>query len=219
MEMTREEILKVAKPILFNAEEVRAILDDRKTVTRQAIKVRFRKEEYGYNIIRNAHTGEFCYLEVYDEWESEVRRIGYPYKPGDYLYVKETWAFLDAEMCGCMCWGPCNTYKDRFGCFVYRANQKYGFIWEPSIHMPKEAARIFLRVTDVRVERLQEITGRECVKEGIPESSLLEMGDDFTIGQFHDLWDSTIKPKDRDKYGWDENPYVWKIEFEKVEVD
>ena len=91
--------------------------------------------------------------------------------------------------------------------------------WRPSIHMPKEAARIFLSVTDVRVERLQDITGRECVKEGIPESSLMEMGEDFTIGQFHDLWDSTVKPKDRDKYGWNANPLVWVIEFEKVEIE
>ena len=89
--------------------------------------------------------------------------------------------------------------------------------------MPKEAARIFLRVTGVRAERLQDITGEGCQNEGIAHvcarridaSTLCTYGAD----RFAALWDSTIKPADLDLYGWDENPWVWVIEFERIEVD
>ena len=77
--------------------------------------------------------------------------------------------------------------------------------WHPSIHMPREAARIFLRVTDVRVERVQDIDDDGVVAEG------LNIGDPFD-----ELWDSTIKPADRALYGWDANPWVWVIEFERI---
>lgn len=72
--------------------------------------------------------------------------------------------------------------------------------------MPKEAARLFLRVTGVRVERLQDIDDDGVVAEG------LKIGDDFDV-----LWDSTIKKDDLPLYGWDANPWVWVIEFERRE--
>ena len=78
--------------------------------------------------------------------------------------------------------------------------------WHPSIHMPKEAARLFLRATGVRVERLQDIDDDGVVAEG------LKIGDAFDV-----LWDSTIKPADLPLYGWDANPWVWVIEFERCE--
>ena len=77
--------------------------------------------------------------------------------------------------------------------------------WRPSIHMPKEAARLFLRVTDMRVERLQDIDDYGVLAEG------LGVGDPFD-----ELWDSTIKPADLPLYGWDANPWVWVIELERV---
>ena len=83
--------------------------------------------------------------------------------------------------------------------------------------MPKGAARIWLRATDVRVERLQDIDGKGCVKEGIEEEHLKYVGDEFVKGMFHDLWDSTIKKSDLDRYSWDANPWVWVIEFERCE--
>lgn len=92
--------------------------------------------------------------------------------------------------------------------------------WHPSIHMPKKAARIFLRVTGVRVERLQDITLGDCIKEGIsPEE--IEERDAIHLNAsakwiYEQIWDSTIKPIDRDKYGWEANPLVWVIEFERV---
>lgn len=207
--MTRSEILQVAKPILFNGEMVRAILDGRKTETRRVIKVNFREGEMGYKIVRNAHTGEFCYLEVCDEWESEMRRIGSPYLPGSYMYVRETWAKQQG------------LYWHKAGLKLDDAGRAYGCTppekWRPSIHMPKEASRIFLKVTDVRAERLNNMDYMNAIYEGI-EPQLEEDGYPAynPMIDFIDLWDSTIKPKDRDKYGWEANPWVWVIQFERV---
>ena len=88
--------------------------------------------------------------------------------------------------------------------------------WHPSIHMPKEAARIFLRVTDVRVERLKDIG--DCTKEGIAPGThaTAHMNDYDERCDFAALWNSTIPKKDLDKYGWEANPWVWVIEFERV---
>lgn len=78
--------------------------------------------------------------------------------------------------------------------------------WRPSIHMPRAAARIWLEVKDVRIERLQDIDDNGILAEG------LEIG-----CYFEDLWDSVIKKSDIKKYGWDVNPWVWVIEFERRE--
>ena len=184
------------KPILFNTEMVRAILDGRKTVTRRVIHI----PNYGY-------------------FMTEPPRVVSRYQTGDILYVRETWTILPVTPGGHFRPSGAYYYKadgdmrpDRF-----RVNG-----WHPSIHMPKEAARIFLRVQDVHdvhVERVQEITGAECVREGIPQESLKEVGEAFTLGQFADLWDSTVKPSDRALYGWDANPWVWVIDFERISRD
>ena len=90
--------------------------------------------------------------------------------------------------------------------------------WRPSIHMPKEAARIWLKVTDVRVERLQEINDKEAKKEGGPlEKEITYIGEGFQTNDFAELWDYTIKKSDFDRYGWDANPWVWVIDFERCE--
>ena len=88
--------------------------------------------------------------------------------------------------------------------------------WKPSIHMPKEAARIWLKVTDVRVERLQEITEHEAEKEGFCDDAEYCMGN-TAMGHFAELWNHTIKKPDLGRYGWDANPYVFVIEFERCE--
>lgn len=94
------------------------------------------------------------------------------------------------------------------------------FRWHPSIHMPREAARLFLRVTDVRVERVQDITYWDCLSEGITEEDIEERGanapDASAKWLYAKTWDSTIKPAARDLYGWDANPWVWVIEFERI---
>lgn len=105
------------------------------------------------------------------------------------------------------------------------------YTWHPSIHMPKEAARIFLRVNDVRAERLQEITDEDALAEGLtgepydhPNTDYHGCTDCMNSGwivpptvEFAELWDSTIKKADLPLYGWDANPWVWVIEFERCE--
>ena len=89
--------------------------------------------------------------------------------------------------------------------------------WHPSIDMTKEAARIWLKVTDVRVKRLQDITADGIRNEGL-SSMAVHVGDmDVALKEWETLWNSTIKKSDIDRYGWDTNPYVWVIEFERCE--
>lgn len=133
------------------------------------------------------------------------------------------------------------TYKGRY---YYKADGNHEkldelvgasfFKWRPSIHMPKEAARLFLRVTDVRVERLQDITDAGAIAEGIYQvaADVFINGGNWTyerspaIGHVWadgprycfrwGLWDATIKRTDLPLYGWDANPWVWVIEFERI---
>ena len=89
--------------------------------------------------------------------------------------------------------------------------------WKPSLFMPKEAARIWLKVTDVRVERLQEITIDGIRNEGL-SSMAVHAGDmEIAMEEWKNLWNSTIKKPDINHYGWDANPWVWVIEFERCE--
>lgn len=91
--------------------------------------------------------------------------------------------------------------------------------WHPSLHMPKDAARIFLRVTNVRVERLQDITVEDALAEGMDKYIRLngELDENSIITSFIGIWNSTIKKSDLDRYGWNANPWVWVIEFERCE--
>lgn len=189
------------KPILFNTEMVRAILDGQKACTRRAVK-------HNVEAMLNSQY-HIEHPEVEDAWLIK-KLCRPPYEPGDILYVRETWGEGYAE-----------------GTYIYKADDKLAelptfkksskILYHPSIHMPKEAARIWLKVTDVRVERLQDIDGKGCLKEGIEEEPLKYVGDEFVKGMFHDLWDSTIKKSDLDRYGWAANPWVWVIEFERCE--
>ena len=87
----------------------------------------------------------------------------------------------------------------------------------PSIHMPRAAARLFLRLTDVRVERLQNIDDDQAKEEGANfQVGIEEKMRRSAIDRFAEIWDCTIKPKDRDLYGWAANPWVWVIEFERI---
>ncbi|MCI9543552.1 MAG: hypothetical protein HFE93_05060 [Acutalibacter muris] len=184
------------KPILFNTEMVRAILDDRKTVTRRVVKKstvdKFVLSQDG-RLLGNFNAD--C-----PEWGTYPTIDDAPYCPGDILYVRETW-----------CQPAAHT-------FWYKADSPVqNVLWRPSIHMPREAARIFLRVTDVRVERLQDISPSQCVAEGADDGTAFrEIGGEFVRGMFNDLWNSTIKPADCAIYGWDANPWVWVIEFERI---
>lgn len=214
-------------PILFNTDMVRAILDGRKTVTRRAVKYKYSNTEM------KMHTDKYGtrVIEIQKDIEGEthgrrtdgstwrkilpfIEKVP-PYKRGDILYVRETFCYHEYA---------------REPWYGYKADGDYRDVdmrWTPSIHMPKEAARIFLKVKDVRVERLQEITEEQAKAEGIcgewamawwkptyydPDSGgYPKYRDTFAF----DLWDSTIKKADLYLYGWYANPYVWVIEFEQ----
>lgn len=199
------------KPILFNTEMVWAILDERKSCTRRICKD---ANEYTvpdmkfYDADKRTYAVHNFADREHTEQLSTAERTC-PICPGDILYVRETW-YKGLER---YLYRANYSDTEKF----YRGGKEIKIKWHPSIHMPKEAARIWLRVTNVRVERLQDIDGKGCVKEGIEEEPLKYVGDEFVKGMFHDLWDSTIKKSDLDRYSWDANPWVWVIEFERCE--
>lgn len=215
------------KPILFNTEMVRAILDGRKTCTRRVIKPQPQSGLcYTYAGGHKDCIGKWTYPNrgAHKLWGEEYKlpenikdeelskRWNPPYHTDDILYVRETWS---------------EGYED--GTYIYRADDKLAdlptfkesskLIYHPSIHMPKEAARIWLKITDVRVERLQEISAESALAEGADKYIHTNGGldENMTITSFIGIWNSTIKKSDIDRYGWDANPYVWIIEFERCE--
>ena len=212
------------KPILFNTEMVRAILDGRKTCTRRLVKTR-RKDACGFYVTKKTD-GSFAGIYEYDENESMFDNpLEPPYQPGDILYVRETWEHFEC----CCCEGDehGNCYREpqqsalnkSCGCYMYRATDEIyeDAMWHPSIHMPKEAARIWLKVTDVRAERLQKITADGIRNEGL-SSAAVHCGDmEIALKEWENLWNNTIKKSDLDRYGWNANPWVWVIEFERCE--
>ena len=184
------------KPILFNNQMVKAIVEGRKTVTRRLAK----------NIEKP------------------------PFSVGDVLYVRETWQ--DDTI---------YTHADIATKYYYRADGETQPTWRPSIHMPKKAARIWLKVTSVSLERLQDITADEVRKEGAVDSCCMcsfnkgyktheidcskgisrvadcELDKMFPDTGFSGLWDSTLSKDDLERYGWNANPWVWVISFEVAE--
>lgn len=178
------------RPILFSAPMVRAILDDRKTQTRRIIKG------------STEHKGPYnpAYLEIHkssDGWKQIC-----PYgKPGDKLWVRETFGYVDKEV-------------------KYRADTHNDMLppdWKPSIHMPRNASRINLLIKNIRIERLQNISEKDCFSEGIEKPSQF---DEYRAqlhnykfiakAAFESLWKSV-----NGKESWDLNPWVWVIYFER----
>lgn len=205
------------KPILFNIEMVRAIMEGRKTVTRRVVKPQ----------PKGAHTVLDCddYEQTFDmlcgnggeggvflDWAETIKA---PCWAGDILWVRET-------------------FFEYNGRYYYKADGKHNaldslvggsfFKWRPSIHMPREAARLFLRVTDVRVELLQDIDDDGAKAEGANYQDGKNVGWEekmrrTAIDRFAEIWDNTIKLADRLRYGWEANPWVWVIEFERISKD
>ena len=212
------------KPILFNTEMVRAILDGRKSCTRRLVKPQpDEKHTYPLGFVTDSTEKRYvgCFGFGIDEYGGSIQYVKppYGYAPGDILYVRETWCD-DRQF----------THDSTPGRYFYKASESGNFKWKPSIHMPKEAARIWLKVTDVRVERLQDITPKDAENEGVGNLFYEDIGyseknygtevdPEYGIAkeQFAWLWDSTIKKSDIDRYGWDANPWVWVIEFERCE--
>lgn len=229
------------KPMIFNTEMTRAILDGRKTVTRRVIKPQ--PVMYGF-------------LETHFDWS----KVKLPYRPGDILYVRETWNYGYCDTTDFEC--RCNeTFFEElepgsmkgsflFPRYFYRTEDLDGIVgmkWRPSIHMPREAARIFLRVTDIKVQRVQDITDEEAQKEGVKGWMVATDRDwdknpNFVIA-FRHVWNNcyskpqSVKTKGvithYESYPWEDiqetrtyrgkpwyvigNPWVWIIEFERCE--
>lgn len=190
-------------PILFNTEMVRAIIEGRKTVTRRIVS-----QSVWENFVFEGGKVINYLDKKRNILESPLYKA--PYQPGDILYVREKW-----------CENP--NYKE----FYYAAKRApgvsapYGLRWRPSIHMPREAARIWLKVTDVRVERLHTMTLDDYLNEGVsvrpeafndPENAYLQAKENFIA-----IWDGTIKQANREIYGWDANPWTWVIAFERCD--
>lgn len=265
------------KPILFNTEMVKAILAGRKTQTRRLIRPQ-PAGQLSY-IFGGSHPGKWTYMSRSDAkaWDVDESVIheedGKYWTPpcnwDDVLYVRETWnyGYVDSDWKeGCppehwfeeLDWkGKDHDFLREISRFWYLADDDeplYDLKWKPSIHMPKAAARIWLKVKRVRVERLQDITEEDAKAEGLSklfdylsdeefQNSIVPFatgakkeafgwtnylhGDsrdtygysDYQspIDSFGSLWNSTIMAGELEQYGWDANPWVWVIEFERVE--
>jgi hypothetical protein len=187
-------------PILFSAPMVRAILEGRKTQTRRIVKGQALE-------FLESFVPEFVSLK-----ENGFSKYGYA---GDKLWVKETWQYVD--FCG----------EDNG--YVYRATDPdwetmEGWTWKPSIFMPKKACRTFLDITDIRIEKLQDITEEDAISEGIIEFTK----DDKLAKYWYDhegVWsDMPYTAKEafemlwvsiNGEQSWNENPWVWVIDFKR----
>lgn len=229
-----KQLLQKAKPIPFNTKMVKAILDERKTQTRipvkiknkltrdwalstgvEWLKVNLKDEKYPYSIReQNGAWNEYSLKDFINKYSQ--------YKVGDVLYARETFVLegmtYDKN-------GEIIHHKEPI--IHYKADEKKlnwvdewenecNIPWKPSTHMPKKYARIFLKVTNVRVERLQDMSYKDLRKEGIWHKSYIS---NKTVSfqrwnTWKNLWNSTVK----DGYKWEDNPFVFVYEFEKVEV-
>lgn len=220
--------IETAKPILFNTQMVQAILDGRKTHTRRVVPDRFdifENTELNMNGEKNIYPFTITdkkYLNIYDT--QDIRRcfnsyINYGYKVGDVLYVRETWQYY-------------NYLEPNDWDIIFKASPELfhwdikTVKWKPSIHMPKKYARIFLKVTEVRVEKLQDINNEDIKREGIvvnehqyaPPMTWNEaevLSDMEYRNKWINLWNSTTP----DGKKWHDNPDVFVIGFERIEIN
>lgn len=218
------------KPALFNTEMVKAILDGRKTATRRVVKLKYRNthltmrtDKYGTRLIelQNEEPGVTTVRNpdgtTSHKLLAAIEKTP-PYCPGDILYVRETWCL------------------NRFG-YHYRADDNDQWIscddvWRPSIHMPKEAARLFGRATGIKAQRVQDITDEESRREGAADREDFRLvwtrcyakprpvkGENGEIDHYESYpWEDIHETRTYRGKPWYVigNPWVWVIEFERV---
>ncbi|MEI7341242.1 hypothetical protein WCT87_07115 [Pectobacterium brasiliense] len=235
------------RPIIFNAEMVRAILSGQKTQTRRALRIQPKEcnhthwPEHPNSEWKNDDKGWSCAVcgNGVSLTKRDVKGITCPFgKVGDRLWVRETWQVIHdyTDEYGNVderrfarsipkqrgnYWHP--VYAERFGS---ENRDDRGFPWRPAIHMPRWASRITLEITDVRVERLSDISEEDCWAEGIDEIDgrfenveIIDMA--IKLGcciedakpMFALLWQSIYGAE-----SWDANPWVWVIEFKRMEA-
>lgn len=222
--------------MIFNSEMVRALLDGRKTQTRRIIKL---SHESGMkNPVVRGKNGEASYVGC------RLAAMLCPFgQPGNRIWVRETWALLGNEDGCCVDWND-NLCKgdEKLAARIYRAscerllgdyglwsipddaywkphteNQKFEGAWRPSIHMPRWASRILLEITDVRVERLNGMSEEDAIAEGCGGGHGSIPGYMYSATpheHFHHVWASIYGEE-----SWLSNPWVWVIEFKRVEGD
>jgi hypothetical protein len=200
---------KSEKPIFFSTDMVEETLSDRKTKTRRVIKPQpTLKKGKIYQYCGYDRANALAYIAEIDclFFTTNYICIGkLPYIPGDILWVRETWQYIEGAS------GAGYAYKAGGGVFNDR------FLWKPSIHMPREAARLFLRVTDVKAEQLWDITEEDAIAEGCRKGD--KYGETSSIAltakqSFMWLWQKLYDR--RDGCAWASNPWVWVIEFERI---
>jgi hypothetical protein len=194
------------RPILFNTEMVQAILAGRKTQTRRVVKFRDHQPTAELHFIPSAYP-HFQFQSGNRYWQAEC-----PYgRKGDVLWVRET---LEQNVLGGAIYRAGGKVGEKLGCNPLTENEFLS--WDdfsttrkviPSIHMPKDAARIWLRIKDVRVERLQDISDEDIRAEGAAE-----FGCTTHRLNWQTLWESV-----NGSNSWKDNPFVWVIEFERIE--
>lgn len=210
------------KPILFSTPMVQSILDGRKTQTRRIIK---KSEDYYFQSLFLHATGRYTFApnNNFNPIKDEVMEVEPKYRPLDILWVRETTLLLDEKDCEGR-----NTriyYKTEHHPTNDEWLKESGYKWKPSVFMPKEACRIFLEVTDVRVERLQDISESDAIAEGIEifnnekfgrmfRNYLLDPPSGYKVPElsFKTLWES-INGRD----SLIQNPWVWVYDFKRVE--
>lgn len=211
-------------PIIMTGESVRAILDDRKTQTRRIVSLRqlpcsYEAVDYGAEngeIVwelgkqpKHYNSGEFAFFDPPFSVDTYPWYVKCPYgKVGDRLWVRETWQGFNKLSGSIISNGIPKVNYGRGFWAAYKADNIADpkCKWRPSIHMPKWAARIWLEITDIRVERVQDISEADAESEGIicPE---------WYSGEFKILWDSINKNRG---YGWETNCWVWVVEFKRI---
>ena len=225
------------RPALFNDEMVRAILEDRKTVTRRAIKPQPPEGHKWRGWVVDSTCSKEIGSASWDEGGGPLRRNATyarcPYgKPGDRLWVRETWYCDHFEVQQGPYLRPADMHdldqSREDGELVYAADGLTPYeqeqpVWKPSIHMPRWASRILLEVTDVRVERLQDISDKEIEAEGIDLDALAEGQGRYDMCHAGSGADGrpTLRTAWRDLWGstggdWDANPWVWCVSFKRV---
>ncbi|WP_137279272.1 hypothetical protein [Pseudomonas rhizoryzae] len=213
------------RPILFSGPMVRAILEGRKTVTRRAIKRRKRSADTNFSLVQQ-QDGSWLPYHTFDESlideQGSEHPIACPFgQVGDRLWVRETWAGVGNVDPGYL------TYRATYpACLppnlenVPADLRAVGERWRPSIHMPRAASRILLEITDVRVERLQDISGDQAEAEGVDSALCRQFFEtspsrheckEAVIHGFAGLWASINGAE-----SWHANPWVWVVEFRKV---
>lgn len=204
------------RPILMSAEMVRAVIDGRKTQTRRIVKLIRHPSWSGGFYVKRPNSG--CMVGIQTLVEGGFKDAGYfsPFGcPGDRLWVRETWtealfSAFDAP--------PKHPKPGRqFVGALYKADNPATHRvskWKPSIHMPRWASRITLEITEVRVERLWDISEEDAKSEGVMPC-LNEIGEPRICGHylaFYDLWNSIYGQR-----GWDKNEWVWVVSFKVVQ--